>query len=56
MSGSWNRELIDVRFNKIKSKFGGVGGTWLAQSEEHATLDLEAVSSSPTQGVENTKK
>ena len=27
------------------------GGAWLAQSEECATLDLRAISSSPTLGV-----
>ena len=31
-------------------------GAWLAQSEEHATLDLEVLGSSPTLGVEITKK
>ena len=29
-------------------------GTWLAQSVEHATLDLGVVTSSPTLGVEIT--
>ena len=29
-------------------------GTWLAQSEEHASLDPRIVSSSPTIGVEIT--
>ena len=28
------------------------GGTWLAQSIEHVTLDLGVMSSSPTLGVE----
>ena len=32
--------------NKLKNK-----GAWLAQSEEHATLDLRVVSSSPTLGA-----
>ena len=31
-------------------------GSWLAQQVEHETLDLMVVSSSPTQGVELTKK
>ena len=31
-----------------------VQGTWLAQSVEHATLDLGVVSASPTLGVEIT--
>ena len=30
--------------------------TWLAQSEEHVTLDLRLMSLSPTLGVEITKK
>lgn len=29
-------------------------GAWIAQSEEHTTLDLEVVSSSPTWHAENT--
>ena len=29
-------------------------GAWLAQSEEHATLDLVVMSSSPTLGTEIT--
>ena len=29
-------------------------GAWLAQSEEHMTLDLGVVSSSPTLGIEIT--
>jgi len=32
------------------------GSAWLAQSEEHATLNLGVVSLSPTLGVEMTKK
>ena len=35
---------------------GGWGGAWLAQSEEHTTLDLRVVSLSPTLGIEITKK
>jgi len=31
-------------------------GAWLAQSEEHAILDLRVMSLSPTLGVEITKK
>lgn len=31
-------------------------GTWLAQSVEHTTPNLEAMSSSPTLGVEITSK
>lgn len=31
-----------------------VGGAWLAQSEEHAALDLRVVRSSPTWGVQIT--
>ena len=31
-------------------------GTWLAQSEEHMSLDLRVVSSSPMLGVEITLK
>ena len=30
-------------------------GAWLAQSEEHVTLDLGVMGSSPTIGVEITK-
>ena len=37
-------------------KIGIERGTWLAQSEEHGTLDLGVVSLSPTSGVEITKK
>ena len=33
-----------------------IWGAWLAQSVEHATLDLEVVSSSSTLGVEITFK
>jgi len=32
------------------------GGTWLAQSVDHATLDLKVMSLSPTLGVEPTLK
>ena len=31
-------------------------GAWLAQSTEHMTLNLRVMSSSPTLGVEPTKK
>ena len=31
-----------------------LGGAWLAQSVEYATLDLGVLSSSPTLGVEST--
>lgn len=37
---------------KIKS----AGGSWLAQSTQHATLDLSVVSSKPALGVEFTLK
>ena len=33
-----------------------IWGTWLAQSVEHANLDLRVVSSSPTLGIEITLK
>ena len=36
-------------FKNYKTK-----ATWLAQSVEHATLDLEVVSLSPTLGIEIT--
>ena len=39
-----------------KSKNRKGGGKWLAQSVEHATLDLGVVSSSPMVGVEPTFK
>ena len=32
----------------------GLGGPWLAQSVQHATLDLKVMSSSPVLGVELT--
>ena len=34
----------------------GAGGSWLARSVEHVTLDLRVVSSNPTLGVEITIK
>ena len=37
-------------------KKNSIWDTWLAQLEEHATLDLGVVSSSPTLSVEITKK
>ena len=33
---------------------GMEGGTWLAQSVEHATIDLWVINSSPPLGVEPT--
>lgn len=38
------------------SRFGGQGGAWLAQSLDHATLDVKVVSSRPTLGVGVTYK
>ena len=43
------------RYPELK-KFKSLRGSWLAQSEEHATLDLGVVSSSPTLGIDVTKK
>ena len=40
-------EAPKIQMVKIK-------GSWLAQSEEHETLDLKVMSSSPTLGVEIT--
>ena len=39
--------LIESDYN-----FLGEGGAWLAESEEHVTLDLGVVSSSPMLGIE----
>ena len=39
---------------KVLSKDVYKGGAWLAQSEEHPTLDLRVVSSSSVLGVEIT--
>ena len=41
----------DLQISKLIER-----GTWLAQSEEHATLDLGVVNSSSMLGVEITKK
>ena len=38
------------------SKSSKRSSSWLAQSVEHVTLDLEVVSSSPTLGIEITFK
>lgn len=43
----------DFTENSIKHL---VGGTWLAHSVKHVTLNLRVVRSSPTRGVEMTKK
>ena len=45
LSGAWKEGTAAQEQN-------GVRGAWLAQSEDHATLDLGVVSSSPMQGVE----
>ena len=50
-------ETITVQFPfqlKQHSNYSPSRGAWLAQSEEHVTLDLRVVSSSPTLGVEIT--
>ena len=46
---------LEVFLNIIPPWGAGVGGAWSAQSEEHATLDLGVMSSSPMVGVEITK-
>ena len=46
-------ELI-TRYNTDKEKSSELGDTWLDQSVEHVTLDLQVTSSSPTLGVEPT--
>ena len=43
-----------IKLQKIKVKEKDLRGTWLAQSVEHATLDLWVMSLSPTLGVEIT--
>ena len=42
--GAWHQQEGDIIKNISR-------GTWLAQSVEHATLDLGVVSLSPTPGV-----
>ena len=39
-----------------RMKSGSMRGPWLAQSEEHATLDFRVVGQSPTLGVKITLK
>lgn len=45
-----NLNFLGTIFQKVKR-----GGTWLAHSAEHATLDLGVVSSSPMSGVDYLK-
>ena len=48
---TWARNRNEVHPNQEE-----VGGPWLAQSGEHAALDLWVMSLSPTLGVELTLK
>ena len=47
--------LVQEDLRGKRSQESNPKGAWLAQLEEHATLDLRAVSSSPMLAVEITK-